>query len=137
MKLLKKSKMRTEREVCVEFFLLLLFIFEMSFFLLFSYSLKASFFREERDVMAGSNSDWITQLHFAFQDADYLFLVMEYIPGGDLLKLLYKEETLDEEKARFYIAECVLAIDTIHQLGYAHRFPFITVFLNKIKKYKK
>jgi len=71
--------------------------------------------------MAGANSDWITQLHFAFQDPDFLFLVMEYVPGGDLLKLLYKEDSLEEQKTKFYIAECVLAIDTIHKLGYAHR----------------
>ena len=82
---------------------------------------QASFFREERDVMAGANSDWITQLQFAFQDPDFLFLVMEYVPGGDLLKLLYKEDSLDEQRTKFYIAECVLAIDTIHKLGYAHR----------------
>ena len=71
--------------------------------------------------MASSENDWITKLHFAFQDNDYLFLVMEYVAGGDLLRLLYEHTTFDEETTKFYVAECVLAIEAIHQMGYAHR----------------
>ena len=40
---------------------------------------QAAFFREERDVMAMSQSPWITTLHFAFQNHDHLFLVMEFL----------------------------------------------------------
>lgn len=78
--------------------------------------------------MAGVNSEWIVKLHFAFQDAEFLYLVMEYVPGGDLLKLLYKEEVLDETRTKFYIAECVMAIEDMHRLGYAHRFPHPALF---------
>ncbi len=48
---------------------------------------------------------------------------MDYYVGGDLLTLLAKfEDRLPEEMARFYLAEMVLAIDSVHRLGYVHRF---------------
>uniref|UniRef100_A0A8C5CUD8 non-specific serine/threonine protein kinase n=1 Tax=Gadus morhua TaxID=8049 RepID=A0A8C5CUD8_GADMO len=79
-------------------------------------------FREERDVLVNGNSQWITTLHYAFQDDNNLYLVMDYYVGGDLLTLLSKfEDRLPEEMARFYLAEMVLAIDSVHQLHYVHR----------------
>lgn len=79
-------------------------------------------FREERDVLVNGDSQWITTLHYAFQDENYLYLVMDYYVGGDLLTLLSKfEDRLPEEMARFYLAEMVLAIDSVHQLHYVHR----------------
>lgn len=51
------------------------------------------------------------------------YLVMEYYVGGDLLTLLSKfEERIPAEMARFYLAEIVMAIDSVHQLGYVHRW---------------
>jgi serine/threonine protein kinase len=41
----------------------------------------SAFFWEERDIMAYANSEWIVQLHFAFQDEKYLYMVMDYMPG--------------------------------------------------------
>uniref|UniRef100_A0A4X1TQZ1 Serine/threonine-protein kinase MRCK beta n=1 Tax=Sus scrofa TaxID=9823 RepID=A0A4X1TQZ1_PIG len=79
-------------------------------------------FREERDVLVNGDSQWLTTLHYAFQDENYLYLVMDYYVGGDLLTLLSKfEDRLPEDMARFYIGEMVLAIDSIHQLHYVHR----------------
>ncbi|KAM5163544.1 serine/threonine-protein kinase MRCK alpha [Mantella aurantiaca] len=79
-------------------------------------------FREERDVLVNGDSQWITTLHYAFQDDNYLYLVMDYYVGGDLLTLLSKfEDRLPEEMARFYLAEMVMAIDSVHQLHYVHR----------------
>lgn len=40
---------------------------------------------------------------------------------GDMMTLLMKKDTLTEEETQFYIAETVLAIDSIHQLGFIHR----------------
>ena len=52
----------------------------------------------------------------------FQYLVMDYYCGGDLLTLLSKfEDRLPEEMARFYIAEMILAIDSIHRLRYVHR----------------
>ena len=42
----------------------------------------SAFFWEERDIMAHANSDWIVKLHYAFQDGRYLYMVMDYMPGG-------------------------------------------------------
>ncbi|XP_073514703.1 serine/threonine-protein kinase MRCK gamma [Phyllobates terribilis] len=79
-------------------------------------------FREERDVLVKAETQWIPTLHYAFHDENYLYLVMEYYVGGDLLTLLSKfEDRLPEEMARFYLAEMVLAIDSVHQLNYVHR----------------
>nr|GMC48135.1 serine/threonine-protein kinase tricorner [Ipomoea batatas] len=46
---------------------------------------------------------------------------MEYLPGGDIMTLLMREDILAEDVARFYIAESVLAIHSIHQHNYVHR----------------
>ncbi|KAK8751349.1 hypothetical protein OTU49_014334, partial [Cherax quadricarinatus] len=79
-------------------------------------------FHEERDVLVFGDRRWITNLHYAFQDDSNLYLVMDYYCGGDLLTLLSKfEDRLPEDMARFYIAEMILAIDSIHQLRYVHR----------------
>ncbi|XP_065178969.1 serine/threonine-protein kinase MRCK beta-like [Sycon ciliatum] len=79
-------------------------------------------FREERDVLVYGDSRWLTQLHFAFQDVNYLYLVMEYYIGGDLLTLLSRfDDRLDEQMAKFYFAEMILAINCVHELGYLHR----------------
>ncbi|XP_067240957.1 serine/threonine-protein kinase MRCK beta isoform X6 [Chanodichthys erythropterus] len=79
-------------------------------------------FREERNVLVNGDCQWITTLHYAFQDDNYLYLVMDYYVGGDLLTLLSKfEDRLPEEMSKFYVAEMVLAIHSIHQQRYVHR----------------
>ncbi|XP_076873087.1 serine/threonine-protein kinase MRCK beta isoform X2 [Brachyhypopomus gauderio] len=79
-------------------------------------------FREERDVLVNGDCQWITTLHYAFQDDNFLYLVMDYYVGGDLLTLLSKfEDRLPEDMAKFYVAEMVLAIHSIHQQHYVHR----------------
>ncbi|XP_009866604.1 PREDICTED: citron Rho-interacting kinase isoform X2 [Apaloderma vittatum] len=81
-----------------------------------------SFFEEERSILSQSTSPWIPQLQYAFQDKKNLYLVMEYQPGGNLLSLLNRyEDQLDESMVQFYLAELVLAIHSVHQMGYVHR----------------
>ncbi|KAK4415715.1 Serine/threonine-protein kinase CBK1 [Sesamum alatum] len=75
----------------------------------------------ERNLLAEVASDYIVKLYCSFQDTEYLYLVMEYLPGGDLMTLLMREETLTETVARFYIAQTVLAIESIHKHNYVHR----------------
>ncbi|CAO3648473.1 unnamed protein product [Cunninghamella echinulata] len=77
--------------------------------------------KAERDVLAESDSPWVVQLYFSFQDAQYLYLIMEFLPGGDLMTMLIKYDTFSEPVTRFYIAEIILALETIHNLGYIHR----------------
>ncbi|CAG8458599.1 792_t:CDS:2 [Cetraspora pellucida] len=63
--------------------------------------------RAERDLLtaASESARWIIKLIYSFQDADHLYLVMEYMPGGDLLNLLIERDTFTENFAKFYIAE--------------------------------
>ncbi|KAH9482652.1 Serine/threonine-protein kinase [Psilocybe cubensis] len=77
--------------------------------------------RAERDVLAESNSPWVVQLFYSFQDAAHLYLIMEFLPGGDLMTMLIKYDTFSEDVTRFYLAECVLAIEAVHNLGFIHR----------------
>lgn len=55
----------------------------------FDQDTKRMSFQEERNIMADSNSPWITKLQYSFQDSSYLFYVMEYHPGGDLLSTIF------------------------------------------------
>ncbi|CAG8554535.1 10341_t:CDS:2 [Diversispora eburnea] len=77
--------------------------------------------KAERDVLAESDSPWVVQLFYSFQDTSYLYLIMEFLPGGDLMTMLIKYDTFSEDVTRFYIAECVLAIEAIHKLNFIHR----------------
>ncbi|XP_071323565.1 rho-associated protein kinase 2-like isoform X1 [Trachinotus anak] len=80
----------------------------------------SAFFWEERHIMAFSNSPWIVQLCCAFQDDRHLYMVMEFMPGGDLVTLTMNYD-IPEKWARFYTAEVVLALDAIHSMGFIHR----------------
>ncbi|KAF8709076.1 AGC NDR protein kinase, partial [Rhizoctonia solani] len=77
--------------------------------------------RAERDVLAESDSPWVVQLYYSFQDPAYLYLIMEFLPGGDLMTMLIKYDTFSEDVTRFYMAECVLAIEAVHKMGFIHR----------------
>ncbi|KAF8455511.1 kinase-like domain-containing protein [Terfezia claveryi] len=78
--------------------------------------------RAERDfLVASQGSKWIVPLVAAFQDQENLYLVMEYLIGGDLLALLIKRTVLTEEETRFYAAEMICCIEEAHALGYIHR----------------
>lgn len=58
---------------------------------------------------------------FSFQDMANLYLVMDYMPGGDFLGLLIREKVLSESRTRFYIAEMILCVEEAHRLGCIHR----------------
>jgi protein-serine/threonine kinase len=77
--------------------------------------------RAERDILAESDSPWVVKLYTTFQDANFLYMLMEFLPGGDLMTMLIKYEIFSEDITRFYIAELVLAIEAVHKLGFIHR----------------
>ncbi|XP_048409475.1 serine/threonine-protein kinase 38 isoform X1 [Stegostoma tigrinum] len=77
--------------------------------------------RAERDILVEADSQWVVKMFYSFQDKLNLYLIMEFLPGGDMMTLLMKKDTLSEEETQFYIAETVLAIDSIHQMGFIHR----------------
>ncbi|KAK4043070.1 kinase-like domain-containing protein [Parachaetomium inaequale] len=77
--------------------------------------------RTERDVLAEHDSEWFVKLYTAFQDGTSLYLLMEYLPCGDLWSLLHREGRFADRAAAFYAAEIVMAIGALHELGYIHR----------------
>lgn len=114
---------------------------------------KVTHVKAERDALATINdfykeNPWVVRLYYSFQDAMYLYLVMEYIgnlafyfsfvfysfffvvfrffftliAGGDLMTQLIAYDCFTVEETRFYIAELVLAIHSIHKMGLIHRF---------------
>lgn len=85
------------------------------------YKNQVAHVKAERNVLASGNNPWLVCLKFSFQDDKFLYLVMEYLAGGDLMTLLIRRNTLTEEEARFYIAELVLAVESVHKMNYIHR----------------
>jgi serine/threonine kinase 38 len=77
--------------------------------------------KAERNLLAEVDSNCIVKLYCSFQDEDYLYLIMEYLPGGDMMTLLMRKDTLTEDEARFYVGQAVLAIESIHKHNYIHR----------------
>lgn len=98
--------------------------------------------RAERDILTESENPWIVTLYYSFQvhyasssvmrqltigpfnilqDKRNLYMVMEYLPGGDLMGLLMKVDIFSELATKFYCAELILAVGFVHSLGYIHR----------------
>jgi len=77
--------------------------------------------RAERDILAESDSQWVVKLYTTFQDSTFLYMLMEFLPGGDLMTMLIKYDTFSEDITRFYMAELVLAIEAVHKMGFIHR----------------
>lgn len=77
--------------------------------------------KAERDALAAASNPWIVNLHYSFQDEENLYLVMDFCAGGDLMTLLIKMDILPEDWVRFYAAEAVMAIQSVHDMGYIHR----------------
>ncbi|XP_029124847.1 probable serine/threonine-protein kinase ndrA isoform X1 [Cajanus cajan] len=77
--------------------------------------------KAERNLLAVVDSNCIVKLYCSFQDDEYLYLIMEYLPGGDMMTLLMRKDTLTEDEARFYVGETILAIESIHKHNYIHR----------------
>lgn len=78
--------------------------------------------RAERDfLVASEKSRWVVQLIASFQDEYNLYLVMDYMVGGDFLGLLIRKDIFSEDWTRFYIAEMLLCIEETHRLSWIHR----------------
>lgn len=82
---------------------------------------KVTQMKNERDVLATNLTTWMVQLAYSFQDRHYCYLAMEYCPGGDLRHLLSALGYLEEDESRLYMAEMILAVFSLHSLGYIHR----------------
>lgn len=78
--------------------------------------------KAERAIMIWQGeSDFVAKLYWTFSSKDYLYLVMEYLNGGDCASLVKVLGALPEDWAKKYIAEVVLGIEHLHSRGIVHR----------------
>ncbi|XP_077921564.1 ribosomal protein S6 kinase alpha-6 isoform X3 [Halichoerus grypus] len=75
----------------------------------------------ERDILVEVNHPFIVKLHYAFQTEGKLYLILDFLRGGDVFTRLSKEVLFTEEDVKFYLAELALALDHLHQLGIVYR----------------
>uniref|UniRef100_A0A0K8UV67 Serine/threonine-protein kinase greatwall n=1 Tax=Bactrocera latifrons TaxID=174628 RepID=A0A0K8UV67_BACLA len=75
----------------------------------------------ERNALALSRSPFCVSLFYSLQSVSYVYLVMDYMVGGDLKSLLTMYGYFDEAVARFYVAEVALALQYLHEHGIVHR----------------
>ncbi|XP_051870058.1 ribosomal protein S6 kinase alpha-3 isoform X2 [Pristis pectinata] len=75
----------------------------------------------ERDILVEVNHPFIVKLHYAFQTEGKLYLLLDFLRGGDLFTRLSKEVMFTEEDVKFYLAELALALDHLHGLGIIYR----------------
>jgi serine/threonine protein kinase len=77
--------------------------------------------KTERSVLGYARHPFIVGLNMAFQTADKLFFVLDYCAGGELFFHLGKVGRFPEERARYYAAQIVLALEYVHKLGVIYR----------------
>lgn len=75
----------------------------------------------ERNILITVRNPFVVRFFYSFTCRDNLYLVMEYLNGGDLYSLLKNVGSLEEDVARTYVAELVLALEYLHSLGIVHR----------------
>ncbi|XP_047940245.1 probable serine/threonine protein kinase IRE [Salvia hispanica] len=75
----------------------------------------------ERDILISVRNPFVVRFFYSFTCRENLYLVMEYLNGGDLFSLLRNLGCLEEDIARVYIAEVVLALEYLHSLNVIHR----------------
>ncbi|XP_049561047.1 ribosomal protein S6 kinase alpha-6 isoform X4 [Orcinus orca] len=75
----------------------------------------------ERDILVEVNHPFIVKLHYAFQTEGKLYLILDFLRGGDVFTRLSKEVLFTEEDVKFYLAELALALDHLHRLGIVYR----------------
>jgi len=75
----------------------------------------------ERRILQDANHPYIVQLKYAFQNHDKLYMVMEYYSGGSMRQVLRRRGRFSIKRARFYLAEILLAIAHLHALNILYR----------------
>ncbi|XP_065363996.1 ribosomal protein S6 kinase 2 beta [Calliphora vicina] len=75
----------------------------------------------ERKILADVGHAFIVKLHYAFQTPGKLYLILDFLRGGDLFTRLSKEVMFTEEDVKFYLAELALALNHLHTLGIIYR----------------
>ena len=75
----------------------------------------------EKKILKMISHQFIVNLFIHFETKSYLFLLLEHLPGRDLAAYLDEEGSFSEAKARFYLCECIAAINALHKKGIIYR----------------
>jgi len=75
----------------------------------------------ECNILKQSSHPFVLKLHYAFQTPENLYMILDYCPGGDLSYHLNKKQIFEENEAKFFIAEVILAIEYLHSLHIIYR----------------
>lgn len=79
------------------------------------------FVMNERNILNSIDNDFIVRGIYTFQSRKYLYMVMEYMKGGDFGTLLERVGSFNFERAKFYLAHLVASLEHLHSLGIVHR----------------
>jgi serine/threonine protein kinase len=77
--------------------------------------------KSERDLMVKVHCPFIVNIKSAFQDQKYLYIISDFMQGGDLYYHLHEKGVLNFEEAQFYISEIVLALEYLHKNNMIYR----------------
>ncbi|CDW73224.1 protein kinase 2 [Stylonychia lemnae] len=77
--------------------------------------------KAERQILQHVTSPFLVNMHYAFQTEEKLYMVMDFMNGGELFYHLNKERTFNEDRIRYHVAEIVLAVESLHKAGIIYR----------------
>ena len=75
----------------------------------------------ERNILIMSDHPFIVSIRFAFQNDMKFYLGLEYVPGGELFKMIQNGRPVPWQKVRFYVMEVALALKYLHSIGIVYR----------------
>ncbi|KAH0787546.1 AGC family protein kinase [Histomonas meleagridis] len=75
----------------------------------------------ERQVLIQNNHPFLVSAHYAFQTDSKIFIVLDYVPGGELFERLRKENCFSERRTKFYVTEVILGLEHLHKNGVIYR----------------
>ncbi|KAL0240806.1 hypothetical protein GEMRC1_006042 [Eukaryota sp. GEM-RC1] len=77
--------------------------------------------KTERNILTSTDCPFLIKCYWTFQSSKHLYIVMEYVSGGDLYSLLNNVGRLPEDTAKYYVAEVILSLEYLHAVGIVHR----------------
>ena len=75
----------------------------------------------EKQVLLKTHFPFLVSAYYTFQDEGYLYMVLDYVNGGELFTRLREEQKFNEDRARLYAAEILLGLGHLHALGFVYR----------------
>ena len=87
----------------------------------------ARYTREERNILTQVDHPFIVHMDYAFQTEKKVYIVMDFVRGGELFWHIRRLGLFHEEQARVYVAEVVLAVEHLHSLNIIHRYIALEV----------